>query len=42
MKPQEALKLIDQVLANVSGTRADHAKIQEAILVLQEAIKVKK
>lgn len=42
MKPQEALQLLDQVVANVAGSRADHAKIQEAVKVLGEAIKEKK
>jgi len=41
MKPEQALQLLDQVLANVNGTRADHVKLQEAILVLKEAIKKK-
>lgn len=38
MTPQQALQLIDNVLASVSGTRADHAKLQEAVKVLGEAI----
>lgn len=41
MTTDEALQLIDQVLANFSGTRADHAKIQEAIKVLTASIKPK-
>lgn len=42
MTPQEALKLIDHVLQNVSGTRADHQKIAEAISVLERAVERKK
>lgn len=38
MTPEQALNLIDGVLANVSGTRADHVKLQEAISVLQRVI----
>lgn len=38
MTTQEALQLIDNTLANFSGTRADHAKIQEAIMVIGQAL----
>lgn len=38
MTPQEALQLVDGVLARVSGTREDHAKIVEAVGVLAAAI----
>ena len=42
MTPQEALQLLDNVLAGVNGTRADHAKIQEAVNVLANEIAPKK
>lgn len=38
MKPEEAIQLLDHVIANVKGTRADHAKLQEAIDVLNKAL----
>lgn len=41
MKPEEALVLLDRVLQNIQGTRADHQKIQEALKVLQDATKGK-
>lgn len=41
MTTEQALNLIDQVLANVNGTRGDHQKIVEALGVLREAIKPK-
>lgn len=38
MSPQEAIQLVDNVLANVNGTRADHVKIQMATSVLRDLV----
>lgn len=38
MTPHEALALIDSVLQQVRGTRADHDRLKEAIVVLSGAI----
>ena len=38
LTPQEALNLLDNVCAQVSGNRTDHVRIQQAIQILQEAI----
>lgn len=36
--PEEALQLLDSILAGVNGTRADHIKIQDALNVLRMVI----
>lgn len=41
MTPQEALQLLDNVAAAVSVSRQDHARLQQAVTVLAEAIKPK-
>lgn len=41
MKTEEALKLIDQVCAQVSLSREGHIKVQAALDVLKEAIEKK-
>ena len=38
MTTSEALQIIDQVVGNVAGTRADHQKIAEAMEVLVKAV----
>ena len=38
MTPQQALQLIDRVLADVAGTRLDHQRLQLALSVLAQAI----
>lgn len=38
MSPMEALALIDRVLSNVSGTRNDHIKLQEAISIIRNLV----
>jgi hypothetical protein len=39
MNPQEALKLIDNALAQLRVDRESHIKIQQAIALLRESIK---
>jgi hypothetical protein len=34
MTPEAALQLIDRVLADVAGTRLDHQRLQQAVIVL--------
>lgn len=41
MTPQQALDLIDQNLAQLNGTREAHVTLQQAVAILQEAIKPK-
>ena len=41
MTPKEALELLDRVLANINGTRADHARIVEALQVISKALETK-
>ena len=36
--PEQALQLLDRVLQQVSGTRADHIAIQQALSTLAKAI----
>ena len=36
--PEQSLRLLDNVAANVSLSRADHVAVQQAITVLQELI----
>lgn len=36
--PENALKLLDNVAANVQLSRADHVAVQQAVTVLQELI----
>lgn len=38
MTPTQALQLLDQVLGNVSGTRADHVRIQTALNTITQAL----
>ena len=38
MQPEQAIKLLDQVAANVQLSRADHVAVQQAVTVLQELI----
>ncbi len=38
MTPSQALQLLDTVCSQVSGSRADHVRIQQAIQVLQAAL----
>ena len=38
MTPEQALQLIDRVLADVAGTRLDHQRLQQAVVVLAKAI----
>lgn len=38
MTTEEALQLIDTVLGNVSGTRADHVRIQTAMNTLRASL----
>lgn len=38
MKPEQALKLVDQICASVSLNREVHVKVQQAIVVLTKAI----
>ena len=42
MKPEQALNLISQVLAQFRGTRQEHAQLQQAEMVLMELVKPKK
>ena len=37
MTPTEAIKILDNVTAQVTASRQDHAVIQQAIQVLREA-----
>jgi hypothetical protein len=39
MTPEQALQLIDRVLADVAGTRLDHQRLQQALVTLAKAIK---
>lgn len=41
MTPEEALALLDQVVAQVKASRADHARLQEAVEVLRRYVNVK-
>lgn len=41
MKPEEALQILDNVCSQVQLNRSDHVKIQQAVEVLKEAIKLK-
>jgi len=41
MKPEEALKIVDGICSQVSLNREAHVRIQQAIMVLTEAIKPK-
>lgn len=36
--PQQALRFVDEMCARAPGTRADHAAIQEALLVLSKLV----
>ena len=38
MTPQQALQLIDRVLADVAGSRLDHQRLQQAVAVLARVI----
>lgn len=38
LTPEQALQLVDRVLADVAGTRLDHQRLQQAVAVLAEAI----
>lgn len=38
MTIEEAVNLIDQVIANFRGTRIEHVKLQEALEVIQDLI----
>lgn len=42
MTPQEALKLLDQAAAAVSGNRETHIQLARAVAILQEALAPKK
>ena len=42
MNTDQALKLIAQVLAQLRGTRQEHAQLQQAEMVLMELVKPKK
>ena len=42
MKPDEALKIIKQVTAAYKGTRQEHAMLQQAEQVIEDAVKVDK
>lgn len=42
MKPQEALKLLDNLVSKMQLSRGDHAIVQKAVSILQEVIKPKK
>ena len=41
MKPEQALNLISQVLAQFRGTRQEHAQLQQAEMVLRQLIEKK-
>ena len=41
MTPMEALKLLDGVCSQVQTNRENHTKLQEAIMVLHQAINPK-
>ena len=42
MKPEEALVLLDQAVAQIATSREGHVRLQQAILTLKEVIKPKK
>lgn len=42
MKKQEALQLLDSAVSSLQVNRQTHAKLQEAVRVLTDAIKTKK
>ena len=42
MSPEQALQLLEQAVAMLPATRAQHAQFIEAIKVLNQAIKEKK
>lgn len=42
MQPDQALEILSQSTANMSGTRAQHDQIKEAIHVIQELIRKNK
>jgi len=41
MTPEEALAMLDNVVAQVQMNRADHVRVQTALKVISEAIKPK-
>ena len=42
MTPQQALQLLDQIVQQVALTRAQHVQAQTAVMVLAQAIEVKR
>lgn len=38
MTPQEAIQLLDQLTAQIQLSRNDHAKVEEALKILAEAV----
>lgn len=42
MTPQEALSLLDQVCSQISIPREAHAKVQEAIMTLNQLVNPEK
>lgn len=42
MNPEDALKLLDQAVSQLPANREVHVRLQQAIKILEEAIKPKK
>lgn len=41
MKPEEALMILDSAVSRVPATRQDHVVLQQALQVIQDALKPK-